>query len=985
MNNPYDSHTNERDFDRLCFEGDLSVDLNNTDRTSNIFSVSAELKKLNVRRRNQVRSLLYVPIADAIGLLNNLRKNSSAKELYQIDRILRSNANPRGAITPDLFPVDVQADENYHRLDGIPIDTQLSIIEFATSEHERRLADFLQECGKLSSEIAIRDIESSDSLVGKIFLEFGYSHMLLRKAALTYTLNVDSKPMPNIEKLLGKAGLGRNNVICTSLIHSYQEEKNFLSIKRSIMTLRNRGVSNKYTRDISRIPFHPHAKDPNDLGELVQSSLQSSLIDALIMIKINRRLIDMRGLESINRFIKIAESVAVDEIASSYLNVDDGESMFYKHSSAWLEGRQISEYRNLIDHFFDAPESKYFEINEVILGRAKEWVGDIRLPDLADAHAITKHPHKVLRELEFMGNVTRSAAFNYLTFLCGGHEVIPEEQLIKIMERTQDLDRTVDIAHIKAMAQNSGSKISKIIYYLLIAKRSKNEADNHQLRRLIQEVVKGLYDGKLISFVVGLSEKSRVIAEYSYEVCTEDFIAKLSHIISSASEITETRAALHKWMGETSGEKSYIDRARTLLIDHQINRIRNEIDDNRIYVDTARFSEWINDELLRELNSALTSMEHNSTMGIEGEPQLMYVLDRSYAAFCSNNIFGIASYLGRRIRHGTFKGHLYSGVVSLEEQYVQLLKDPILGAKWSEWKSAYESQIDEIIRDRLHIESGTKRDGLIEASIKQAAKTTIVSACLQALAKDYAEHRSSATAIQLLTEYCWRLAEVDLRNINAFLKGKKGDLLSHEFIIDFKNSANGFHSSQARDFTRDLLHEINERLQTMYGWFKRPLSVSPKASLSLLFKAVVAEVRDVFSHLHADTSFDEQNDIEIIGGAYHVLYDAFYVVVYNAAKHGKVGEQIEREFQLGYDKSARCVEVRITITSAIRDSDSEQFVNERLSVSPNDDIANAQLNETRSGIKKLYHLQNSDSNFSILNILCEGRKVVVAMAYKLEH
>lgn len=27
-----------------------------------------------------------------------------------------------------------------------------------------------------------------------------------------------------------------------------------------------------------------------------------------------------------------------------------------------------------------------------------------------------------------------------------------------------------------------------------------------------------------------------------------------------------------------------------------------------------------------------------------------------YSEFCSNNMFGIASYLGRRIRHGTFKG-----------------------------------------------------------------------------------------------------------------------------------------------------------------------------------------------------------------------------------------------------------------------------------------------------------------------------------------
>ncbi len=52
-------------------------------------------------------------------------------------------------------------------------------------------------------------------------------------------------------------------------------------------------------------------------------------------------------------------------------------------------------------------------------------------------------------------------------------------------------------------------------------------------------------------------------------------------------------------MGQTSGEKVYLDRARTLLIDHRINKVRNELDDNRIYVDVARFHEWFDDELLR--------------------------------------------------------------------------------------------------------------------------------------------------------------------------------------------------------------------------------------------------------------------------------------------------------------------------------------------------------------------------------------------------
>ena len=118
----------------------------------------------------------------------------------------------------------------------------------------------------------------------------------------------------------------------------------------------------------------------------------------------------------------------------------------------------------------------------------------------------------------------------------------------------------------------------------------------------------------------------------------------------------------------------------------------------------------------------------------------------------------------------------------------------------------------------------------------------------------------------------------------------------------------------------------------MHGWFKRPISVSPKASLSLLYKAVVAEVRETFPNFDADTDFEENEDIELVGGPYHVLYDAFYVVVYNAAKHGHPDGEIDREFGILHDHERRRRAVVVTITSDIRDDASEEFVNERLRI-----------------------------------------------------
>jgi hypothetical protein len=756
--------------------------------SANVFS---ELKKLKIRTRNQVRAILASSGNDSLRLIDKLRKRSSAKELLQIDRVLRAQQKNDGSIIPEIFPASPQTKENYHRLALISLAKHLEMIDALVLENQSKLQDFIYWCSAIGLCISQRDIGGADQAIGNAIYRLGHSHFLLRKAALTRALNFTETPLPYVDRLLNDAGLGSKNVITSSLLQCYQEEQDFLSLKRSIMSLPNRGESNKYTRDITRISFHPHAKDKEDLCEMIQSNLQSSLIDALIIIKVNRHLLNESRYVNIFSFFDALDVkvIHIDFIAAMYLDSEGDESLFYKHSSAWLENNAIVEFRTLLDHFYDDPEAVYFEITDNLIDRVSNWVNNNRLADLVGPEPLTSHSYGNLKALERKGVKTRSSIFNYLVHRCEGYASITEYDLFELMGQTGDLAKTINPNYLRILAKNSPSPISKVIFYLLIARKSKNVADDHLLRKLLQQIVKEMHNGKLVDFIVELAKKSQIVAKYAYEVCTEDFIAKLSHIILATGEITETRAALHKWMGETTGEKAYLDRARTLLIDHQINRIRNEIDDNRIYVDLARFAEWINDELMHELNAVLTLMEHNNTLDNADEPLLLNIIERSYAAFCGNNIFGIASYLGRRIRHGTFKGHLYSGVISIEGQYSSLFKDPTLFAKWAHWKTDYELCIDSIITNRLHVESSTKRDGLLKPHLKGVGKPEIAMACAQNLAKDFLENKNCTNAVFFLTEYCWRLAEVDLKNINTFLKGQKTNLIKNDFLTDFKMSA----------------------------------------------------------------------------------------------------------------------------------------------------------------------------------------------------
>lgn len=946
-----------------------------------------ELKKLDIRVRNQVRAIVSSEVGDAVRILNKLREKRSVSELVQIDNVLALYGNYSNLSMPELFPAHVETAENYRRLVVLPLEKSLALLDYISKIHRSKVASGVACFNKINSAIISKRFELASALVGSAVEVMGASHYILRKSALISVQKSEKSNVPEVDEILELAGIKNNNLISSSILNCFQEGQDFLSMKKSLLNLPDKGPANKFTRDMLRLAFHPHAVDSVDLAELIQSNLQSSFVDAVLMAKINQHIFDVSEYSNLQAVFGMLENTSsIEDIADQYTNEEEGEELFYKRSSAWLENISVVKYRTLQDSFYDFPESPYIKFSDSLMARVGAWVADIGLIDLPRTQMMTRHNIASLSRLESDGYTTRSSVFNYLIAKSEGYSEISEEGLIFLMGHTRDLSKTINPVYLRNLAACTSSPLSKLIYYLLIARKSKNERDDHQLRRVLQQLVLQSDKGGLPDFVAEVSGKSRAVAEYMYEVFTEDFIAKLSKIVETASQITETRAALHRFMGDMTGDKIYSDRARTILIDHQINKLRNEIDDNRIYVDASRFHEWINDELMRDLNAILTAMEIvNSPEQKEANPQILQIIRKCYDAFCESTVFGIASYLGRRIRHGTFRGHLYSSVINFAKatKYEPLLSEHQVSQIWASWQARYEEVIAEIIVERLHVESSGKKQALLKIGLEGAHKVDVANACAKTLWRDYSERKTSQAAPQILTEYCWRLLEVDLKSVNAFLKGKKQELLGADLLSQIKNSA--LRSDLAAVFVRDLTHHINDRLTTMYGWFKQPVSVSPKASLSLLFRAVVAEVQDTYSSFCVNQEYDQDQDIELVGGAYHVLYDAFYVVIYNAAKHGKVNGKVQRIFKLVNSDCGRKVAVNITISSEIKECESEEFVRSRLIVHSDDNFANAQVSEDRSGIRKLYQLACSDQNFFIEYLGCVNRQVVVSMSYSLEH
>lgn len=947
------------------------------------------LKKLNKENRNQLRAALESGEGKSIRLLNKIRKEKTATEIYLMENVLRAYKSPTSTELSEPFPTKAQTRENYYRLDPVPFEKSLGIASLFIKEHQAKAKEYFQRINKINLLIIQKNFLDASIELKEIYQDLGYSHLLLRKVVLIKSLYQDEKGLDHIESLLKEFGLDRNNTVISSIVHAFKEEQDYLIIKRSVMSRPDRGKVNKFSRDISRLPFHPFAKDTEDLSELIQSCTQSSLIDLVVILKINAIKFPI-----INSFVplecffnEIDESfVDIDSIANLY-DVDDSESdhTFLKHSSAWLEIDDIVRYRCLHDHFFDFPESNYLSINDSVLEVIKGWVGDLSLMELNAVGSMGFHGFKTLNRIERAGLISNSSLFNYCIYKEKGFCKIGESDLISLMGKTKDLSKTVIPEYLENLAVLAETELSKLIIYLLIAKKSRNEIQDHKLRNILQSYVKKEYHGDLIEFVSELSKKSSAIAVYFYETATEDFIAKLFHLISETEQITETRARLHHWMGDLTDESIYKDRARTILIDHKINKIRNEIDDNRIYVDVARFVEWVNDETMRDFSPLFTNMAFRNDSKETEYPQLINMIEICYQSFCSNNIFGIASYLGRRIRHGTFKGHTYSKVATIakNEKYEHLLQRHNVSAIWTKWLNQFEEKIDFIISEKLQIESDNKKQGLIKPNSKEQRKVDVLLTGSEYLVKKFLESESYSALPLIITEICWRLAEVDLKTINTYLKGQKNHLLNLSLLNELRQATDVDGLDLSNEFIREVTHTLDDNLKTICNWFKRPISASPKVSLQLLYKAVLTEVRSTFPEFVTDIEHDPDSDIEVIGSVYLLIYDALYVIVFNAAKHGKSAGNLDLSFKFLFDETTAKKQLYISLSSEIRDEDLEESVSQRLKVDPDDDFNDAQICENRSGIRKLFHLQAINKDFKINTIDCRDRRVFISFTIDL--
>jgi len=456
------------------------------------------------------------------------------------------------------------------------------------------------------------------------------------------------------------------------------------------------------------------------------------------------------------------------------------------------------------------------------------------------------------------------------------------------------------------------------------------------------------------------------------------------------------RANLHDWYGQKHNEPIYAERAKTLRIDLRLQKIRGEIDDTRIYVDPNRFLEWLQDSLFGELSSVLRT-QRISVIDItftDTKPDLVSqqkpanrmanLISKAFLEFYDNTKFGISSYLGRRIRHGTLKGTMVTPVRSLieSERFVALTDNPDCGKLLRKWLTTYELGVEELSREYLQIRGNRNSKALFDTDIFRPDRARVLKAAIGDIDATYTETESFTHINAKIYSYCWRFAESDLRQVRDFLRNCRSDWGKID-AAQLRRSLPNEWWPELNSLAKELNTLLDDRFRTITSWFNEPKNLSPSAPLGLLFQAVMSEVKESFSNFKPNILADDLDTV-LTGGTYHLIYDALYVVVHNAAKHGRLNGDLACKFTIS-DSTSGAKELLINISSetgvGVSDEDVRKKMNDAMLGSYDDALAE----EGRSGFKKLLRMKKDTAEMSQFSAECRNGKVNVLLAFRLQY
>lgn len=435
------------------------------------------------------------------------------------------------------------------------------------------------------------------------------------------------------------------------------------------------------------------------------------------------------------------------------------------------------------------------------------------------------------------------------------------------------------------------------------------------------------------------------------------------------------------------GWDGYSEVAERLDLDSKVLKIRGEINENRISVDAVRFEQWALDNLtplIKKFERAVSVLPPSLQKGPVSKRRADPSMEKLTAAsdywlrmacagalreFCHNRIFGIDSYLSRRIRHGTLAGTLIAPIEGALSKFRQRYSDTLSENDYEALavcSRKYASAVDSIRDEMLHFRNEDHPKAVllpaeIDTTERLLAYIQFHDKMLEHLTLGYNPKELSS----MFTEYCWDVLAEDLSRVQYQLR-----IFFNQTVRPILRdvSKDGGDSLVWKQLAKEL-DQTSERLFTDLSlWFTRSEDATMTVSVRELLNVVLEEVGEYWPVFEKRLIIERGGDERLFGVIYQAVYDLLSVFISNIAQHGDPkGETLVRsEFLLGDSSIGNAL--RVAISSPLKSGARENDVTNAIQLALRDDPGrDPMVTEGRSGLAKAQVLIMSyarGSNFS---------------------
>jgi len=890
-----------------------------------------------IAARNSLRSLFgnktpkrwYKNIDTVRSMINSANSNqilslTEAKAHYAFPGL--GNTFPVNPSTIPFIP--------FNKLKPLTEEREFFIQTARINFHSTRVCETLESLSTINHILSIgAPSEKCINLIYSHAEEFGWSFVLLKKLLLAILL---TEGLPGLSKKAHEVSSQFDRTVWGYYCHflydmmdpSYDPHSALLMWRKRLQSADER--SRWYTLIFNEI-IDGEPRSSDDFASTLMYLGNSSLLDTVLFVRKHR-----------NRF-ENKSNVVLDERVAYILEAKFQHIKISPASVFGNEGSNLSDlelYRNSLffDDITDISSWRRALNSLVLVGKQVSTESEVgqALSSLSSSTSLRPATVKDVAAQQLgwqcgwlaTDKWTVDSHLLRATFLARLLEQNPgpllehRDELAELISENPEIHGFVKRTSIIKMIKHSQAEdlLSFVLRDVLF--KQKRSRDNDLERRIVfMSIINKSNHINIAEFIRETSIELPAVANFIANTCTRTFLERLYLLMSSIKDVIRTRIEICEWMGSNSEENENLKEEISSLKREYANLdTRSDLDSTRIHVDEESLREWFwetqkaavnrliqtvlaegkgsgNFSLLRFLSTKDKHQNHDDVKiesQLGSEHLLLTIFSATLTAFASDKSFGLDAYLSRRIRHGTLSGSIMTPlsriVKRIEELRIQELPEDIdpsqdIGALTVQWRKAFAVHLDDARKNVIQLQQNSER-GLISADWRTAHNIAHVDAAISRIRSRIIESKGVYDIFPDLYALCWDCIEPDLAQLRRYLLR---ELLPREnaALMSIWSNLNPRSRAVAHNGFQHLGMTLQNKIHEVCGWFIRPVFRRDSYSLRMLITSTLSIVRELDENYEFEEDIDVSDDLTLNRASFDVFGDLLFVVLGNAAKHGK--------------------------------------------------------------------------------------------------